>query len=27
VVRDPKLITLERYPYAGPFHTEQEAQP
>lgn len=22
----PKLITLERYPYKGPFHTEQEAR-
>ena len=21
----PKLITLQRYPYAGPFHTEKEA--
>ena len=25
VVRDPKLITLQRYEYVGPFHTEQEA--
>lgn len=22
----PKLITLERYPYKGPFHTEQEVR-
>jgi uncharacterized protein (DUF952 family) len=22
----PKLITLERYPYRGPFHTEQESR-
>jgi hypothetical protein len=22
----PKLITLERYPFKGPFHTEQEAR-
>lgn len=21
----PKLITLQRYPYAGPFHTEEQA--
>jgi hypothetical protein len=27
VVRDPKLITLQRYEYAGPFHTDQEATP
>ena len=27
VVRDPKLITLQRYEYAGPFHSEKEAQP
>jgi hypothetical protein len=26
VVRNPKLITLQRYPYHGPFHSEQEAQ-
>lgn len=25
VAQDPKLILLQRYPYAGPFHTEQEA--
>ena len=25
VMRDPKLISLQRYEYAGPFHTEQEA--
>ena len=27
VVRDPKLITIQRYEHAGPFHSEQEAQP
>lgn len=26
VVECPKLITLERYEYRGPFHTEQEAE-
>ena len=26
VVECPKLILLERYPYQGPFRTEQEAQ-
>lgn len=25
VTQDPKLIVLQRYPYAGPFHTEQQA--
>lgn len=25
VVRDPKLITLQRYKYNGPFHTQEEA--
>lgn len=25
VVQDPKLITLERYPYHGPFHTSVQA--
>lgn len=25
VVRSPKLITLQRYPYRGPFHTNEEA--
>ena len=25
--QDPKLIVLQRYPYKGPFHTEEEAQP
>jgi hypothetical protein len=24
-VQDPKLIALQRYPYAGPFYTEKEA--
>jgi hypothetical protein len=24
VVQDPKLITLQRYPYQGPFKTQQE---
>lgn len=24
-VQDPKLIVLQRYPYQGPFHSEQEA--
>ena len=26
VVHTPKLITLQRYPYAGPFHTQEEAR-
>lgn len=26
VVQDPKLIALERYPYAGPFHTQEQAR-
>jgi hypothetical protein len=25
--QDPKLIVLKRYPYQGPFHTKQEAEP
>ena len=25
VVQSPKLITLQRYPYHGPFHTREEA--
>ena len=25
VVQDPKLITLQRYKYNGPFHTKEEA--
>ena len=25
VVQNPKLITLERYPYHGPFHNKEEA--
>ena len=25
VVQDPKLIALERYPYAGPFQTREQA--
>ena len=25
IVRDPKLITLQRYKYNGPFHTQEEA--
>lgn len=25
VAQDPKLIVLQRYPYAGPFHTKEEA--
>ena len=25
VVQDPKLIVLQRYPYQGPFQTDQEA--
>jgi len=26
-MQDPKLILLQRYPYKGPFHTEEEAIP
>lgn len=26
VVQNPKLITLQRYSYQGPFHTQEEAQ-
>jgi len=26
VVQDPKLIVLQRYPYQGPFYSQQEAQ-
>jgi hypothetical protein len=26
VMRDPKLIVLQRYPYHGPFHTKEEAE-
>lgn len=25
VVQDPKLITLERYPFVGPFYTKEQA--
>ena len=25
VIQDPKLISLERYPYAGPFQTKEQA--
>jgi len=25
LVQNPKLITLQRYPYQGPFHTKEEA--
>lgn len=25
VVQHPKLITLQRYPYAGPFHSQEQA--
>jgi hypothetical protein len=25
--QDPKLILLQRYPYQGPFHTREEAEP
>lgn len=25
LVQNPKLITLQRYPYQGPFHTREEA--
>jgi len=26
-MQDPKLILLQRYPYQGPFHTKEEAEP
>lgn len=26
VMQDPKLITLQRYPYHGPFYTQEEAR-
>lgn len=26
VTQDPKLIVLQRYPYAGPFHTQAQAE-
>jgi len=26
VVQNPKLITLQRYPYTGPFHTQEEVK-
>jgi hypothetical protein len=26
-MQDPKLILLQRYPYKGPFHTPEEAEP
>ena len=26
VVQNPKLIVLERYPFKGPFHTEEQAR-
>ena len=26
VVRDPKFILIQRYPYRGPFHTQEEAE-
>jgi hypothetical protein len=26
VTQDPKLIVLQRYPYAGPFHTKPQAE-
>jgi hypothetical protein len=26
-MQDPKLIVLQRYPYKGPFHTQEEALP
>ena len=26
-MQDPKLILLQRYPYQGPFHTQEEAEP
>jgi hypothetical protein len=25
IVQNPKLITLQRYPYQGPYHTKEEA--
>jgi len=25
-VQNPKLITLQRYQYQGPFHTQQQAE-
>jgi hypothetical protein len=25
IMQDPKLIVVQRYPYAGPFHNEQQA--
>jgi hypothetical protein len=25
VVQNPKLITLQRYPYSGPYHTKEQA--
>ena len=27
VMQDPKLILLQRYPYQGPYHTKEEAEP
>jgi len=26
-MQDPKLIVLQRYPYQGPYHTQEEAEP
>jgi hypothetical protein len=26
-IQDPKLILLQRYPYKGPFHNKEEAEP
>jgi hypothetical protein len=26
-MQDPKLIVLQRYPYQGPYHTKEEAEP
>ena len=26
IVQDPKLITVQRYPYQGPFYTQEEAK-
>ena len=26
-MQDPKLILLQRYPYKGPYHTKEEAEP
>jgi hypothetical protein len=26
LIRNPKLIVLERYQYQGPFHTQEEAR-